>query len=313
MQTAPTAAQAIEIARAIEARGWKPTPLHVVGPDGATCSCPKGGGCGRSAGKHNIASNWQSDLRGSEIFVEMASGAPKPQGGHWPQRRKMNIGILTGTASGIMVLDIDPKDGGMESMHALLERHGQLPPTFIAQTGTGGWHFYFAMPDFEVRNSASSIAPGVDFFKKLKAAGNFSPVSATGATIKAGTTPVVFNWDYLNLPSYVGVSNWKVFVPQGVALGGYYTQAINKQAPHPAAARLWEEFLYSQAASGGQNLWIEGGARPVEQVAMQSNSSLNAAAAGKLPSVSGSPVFLTQAQNTDAANYLAANWAKAVG
>jgi putative spermidine/putrescine transport system substrate-binding protein len=161
--------------------------------------------------------------------------------------------------------------------------------------------------------TASDISKGVDFFKKLKAAGNFSPVSATGATIKAGTTPVVFNWDYLNLSSYVGVSNWKVFVPQGVALGGYYTQAINKQAPHPAAARLWEEFLYSQAASGGQNLWIEGGARPVEQAAMQSNSSLNAAAAGKLPSVSGTPVFLTQAQNTDAANYLAANWAKAVG
>jgi ABC-type Fe3+ transport system, periplasmic component len=82
----------------------------------------------------------------------------------------------------------------------------------------------------------------------------------------------------LGLPqplSYVGVSNWKVFVPQGVALGGYYTQAINKQAPHPAAARLWEEFLYSQAASGGQNLWIEGGARPVEQLAMANNGSLN--------------------------------------
>ena len=161
--------------------------------------------------------------------------------------------------------------------------------------------------------TASDISKGVSFFEKLKAAGNFSPVSATGATIKAGTTPVVFNWDYLNLSSYVGVSNWKVFVPQGVALGGYYTQAINKQAPHPAAARLWEEFLYSQAASGGQNLWIEGGARPVEQLAMSNNGSINKAAAGKLPSVSGSPVFLTQAQNTDAANYLAANWAKAVG
>ena len=46
---------------------------------------------------------------------------------------------------------------------------------------------------------------------------------------------------------------------------------------------------------------------------MQSNGSLNAPAASKLPSVSGTPVFLTQAQNTDAANYLAANWAKAVG
>jgi putative spermidine/putrescine transport system substrate-binding protein len=161
--------------------------------------------------------------------------------------------------------------------------------------------------------SASSIADGVSFFQKLKSAGNFSPVQATGATIKAGTTPVVFNWDYLNLPSYVGVSNWKVFIPQNAILGGYYAQAINKNAPHPAAARLWEEFLYSQASAGGQNLWLEGGARPVEQVAMTSNGSINKAAAAKLPAVAGTPTFLTGSQSTDAANYLAANWAKAVG
>jgi putative spermidine/putrescine transport system substrate-binding protein len=160
--------------------------------------------------------------------------------------------------------------------------------------------------------SPGDISKGVNFFKELKAKGNFSAVQATGATIKAGTTPVVFNWDYLNLPSYVGVSNWKVFIPAGSVLGGYYAQAINKNAPHPAAARLWEEFLYSQTASGGQNLWLAGGARPVEQQAMTSNSTINSANAAKLPAVSGTPVFLSQSQNTAAANYLAANWAKAV-
>jgi putative spermidine/putrescine transport system substrate-binding protein len=162
--------------------------------------------------------------------------------------------------------------------------------------------------------SSSNIGPGVTFFQKLKAAGNFSPVSATGATIKAGTTPVVFNWDYLNLPSYVGEpsSSWKVFIPQNAVLGGYYAQAINKDAPHPAAARLWEEFLYSQAASGGQNLWLEGGARPVEEQAMTANGTLNKTAAAALPAVTGTPVFLTQPENTAAADYLAANWAKAV-
>jgi putative spermidine/putrescine transport system substrate-binding protein len=161
--------------------------------------------------------------------------------------------------------------------------------------------------------TADSIAKGVSFFQKLKAAGNFSPVSATGATIKAGTTPVVFNWDYLNLPSYVGVSNWKVFVPPHAVLGGYYAQAVNKNAPHPAAARLWEEFLYSQTAAGGQNLWLQGGARPVEQPAMVTNGSIDGAAAAKLPTISGTPVFLSAAQATGAATYLASNWAKAVG
>jgi putative spermidine/putrescine transport system substrate-binding protein len=160
--------------------------------------------------------------------------------------------------------------------------------------------------------SAGNIAPGVNFFAKLKKAGNFSPIQATGASIKAGTTPVVFDWDYLNLSSYVGVSNWKVFIPQNAVLGGYYAQAINKNAPHPAAARLWEEFLYSQTAAGGQNLWLEGGARPVEQPTMTTNGTINTSAASKLPAVTGTPVFLTEGQSTTAAQYLATNWAKAV-
>jgi putative spermidine/putrescine transport system substrate-binding protein len=160
--------------------------------------------------------------------------------------------------------------------------------------------------------SADSIADGVKFFHQLKQAGNFVPVQATAATIKAGTTPVVINWDYLNTASVVGSSTWKVFVPQNAVIGGYYAQAINKQAPHPAAARLWEEFLYSQDASGGQNLWLEGGARPVEQQAMTSNNSINTTAASALPAVSGTPVFLTAAQATSASTYLAANWAAAV-
>ena len=169
------------------------------------------------------------------------------------------------------------------------------------------------MANLAVGGTPDNIAKGVDFFSQLKKAGNFSPVSATGATIKAGTTPVVFNWDYLNLPSYVGVSNWKVFIPPHAILGGYYAQAINKEAPHPAAARLWEEFLYSQAPTGGQNLWLKGGARPVQQAAMTANSTINQAAAALLPNVPGSPTFLSPAQSTDAANYLAQNWAKAVG
>jgi putative spermidine/putrescine transport system substrate-binding protein len=63
-------------------------------------------------------------------------------------------------------------------------------------------------------------------------------------------------------------------------LGGYYAQAINKAAPHPAAARLWEEYLYSDE---GQNLWLKGGARPVRQAAMTKAGTIDAAAAAALP------------------------------
>jgi len=163
--------------------------------------------------------------------------------------------------------------------------------------------------------SAGSIANGVNFFHQLKQAGNFNTTQATPATIKAGTTPVVFNWDYLNTAAVVGqpASTWKVFIPSDATLGGFYYQAVNKGAPHPAAARLWEEYLFSQASVGGQNLWLTGGARPSEQVAMTSNGSIDKTAAAALPPVVGTPIFLTQTQATAAATYLAANWQKAIG
>jgi putative spermidine/putrescine transport system substrate-binding protein len=168
------------------------------------------------------------------------------------------------------------------------------------------------MASLATGGSLDDISKGVDFFHQLKQAGNFVPVQATTATVKAGTTPVVFDWDYLNATHGADVPSWKLFVPDNAVLGGYYVQAINKQAPHPAAARLWEEFLYSQDAQGGQNLWLQGGARPVEMAAMTANKSIDAAAAAKLPQVSGTPVFMSPEQATAASEYLAKNWAAAV-
>jgi putative spermidine/putrescine transport system substrate-binding protein len=230
-----------------------------------------------------------------------------------PTAQKESTGLWVQDYGGYMAVGYSSKYGTITSLNDLLgpkfkgavALNGNPTSANAALNGV-------MMASLAEGGSASSISPGVNFFEKLKKAGNFNPVQATGATIKAGTTQVVFNWDYLNLPSYVGVSNWKVFIPQNAVLGGYYAQAVNKGAPHPAAARLWEEFLYSQAAGGGQNLWLQGGARPVEQQAMQSNGSIDKAAAAKLPAVSGTPVFLSGPQSTDAANYLAANWAKAV-
>ncbi len=158
--------------------------------------------------------------------------------------------------------------------------------------------------------SADDISKGVAFFHQLKAAGNFVPVQATTATVKNGTTPVVLDWDYLSASHGTDVPTWKIFVPQNAELGGYYAQAVNKAAPHPAAARLWEEYLYSDE---GQNLWLKGGARPVRQAAMTTANTIDAASAAKLPPITGTPVFLSPDQATKASAYLVANWAKAIG
>ena len=153
------------------------------------------------------------------------------------------------------------------------------------------------------------ISKGVQFFHDLNKAGNFSKTQATTATVKNGTTPVVLDWDYLSAAHGTDVPSWKVFVPSNAILGGYYAQAINKNAPHPAAARLWEEFLYSDE---GQNIWLQGLARPVRQAAMQSKGTIDAAAAAKLPPVNGTPKFLSDTQATAAKNYLVANWLTAI-
>ena len=167
-----------------------------------------------------------------------------------------------------------------------------------------------AMVALSQGGSADDIAPGVNFFGKLKQAGNFLPVDPTPATIESGQTPVVIDWDYLNAAETKKLPSWKVFVPQGAVLGGYYFQAINSGAPHPAAARLWQEFLYSDE---GQNLFLGGGARPVRADAMVKAGTIDAAAYEKLPPVSGTPVILNQAQTDKATKYLADNWAKAIG
>ena len=158
--------------------------------------------------------------------------------------------------------------------------------------------------------SADNIKPGVDFFAKLKKAGNFLPVDPTSATIESGQTPVVIDWDYLNAAESKKLKSWKVMVPQNAVVAGYYFQAINADAPHPAAARLWQEYLYSDE---GQNLWLGGGARPVRANAMVKAGSIDQTAYKALPPVNGTAVTPTVAQTEKATKYLTANWAKAVG
>jgi putative spermidine/putrescine transport system substrate-binding protein len=154
------------------------------------------------------------------------------------------------------------------------------------------------------------IAPGVEFFRKLKEAGNFLPVDPTPATIESGQTPVVIDWDYLNVAQTKKLPSWKVAIPPNASVAGYYYQAINSDAPHPAAARLWQEFLFSDE---GQNLYLQGGARPVRADSMVSKGTIDQAAFDLLPPVNGAATIVTVEQNQAATKYLEANWAKAVG
>ena len=161
--------------------------------------------------------------------------------------------------------------------------------------------------------SFDNIQPGLDFFAELKKDGNYTPVESTPATVETGETPISIDWDYLNAGYAAEFKSkgldWKVSVPSDGQYAQYYSQAINKDAPHPAAARLWEEYLYS---TEGQNLWLQGYARPAEMTAMQTAGTLDETAAAKLPKVTGTPTFPTDAQQTKAKDVLSQGWGKAV-
>ena len=154
------------------------------------------------------------------------------------------------------------------------------------------------------------FTPGVEFFEKLNDAGNFIPVNATGATIAAGETKVVFDWSYNNLAAAATVDGWKVVTLPGTVYTSYYNQAINVDAPHPAAARLWQEFLYSPEA---QNLFIKGGAYPVTLEAMNAAGTTDEEAIAAIGNLDGETVTSTDEQAANGATLLAEKWAAAIG
>ncbi|MQY36674.1 hypothetical protein SRB17_46760 [Streptomyces sp. RB17] len=161
--------------------------------------------------------------------------------------------------------------------------------------------------------SFDNIQPGLDFFAELKRIGNFNPLNSTTATVEDGRTPISINWDYINLHyadqlRHKGV-NWQVAIPFDGSFAQYFALAVNKHAPHPAAARLWQEYLFSPE---GQNLRLRGYARPVLMEAMRQDGTLDKAAAARLPSVEGTPQFPTDTQLERARKTVDAGWAKAM-
>ena len=158
--------------------------------------------------------------------------------------------------------------------------------------------------------SADNIAPGVDFFKGLANSGNLLPVDPNPATIASGQTPIVIDWTYNNGAQTAVLApkgiTWKTVVPSDAApVASFYNDAINKDAAHPAAARCWMEYIYSDA---GQNAWLKGFALPVRLAAMQKAGTLDATALAAVNPPTTPPVQLTKAQADAATAYLTANW-----
>jgi putative spermidine/putrescine transport system substrate-binding protein len=162
---------------------------------------------------------------------------------------------------------------------------------------------------------ADDVQPGIDFFGRLKKAGNLISVLPTQATVNSGQTPVVIQWSFNNVAwgeagGSAGNPNWKTVVLPGTAIGSYYNQAINKNAANPAAARLWEEWIYSPEV---QNLYLAAGAYPATLKAMTDAKTVDETVLKSVGEPPADLVQLTDAQAAKAADVLKAGWSKAIG
>lgn len=127
--------------------GWPVFPLYCVEDGVCSCSKPK---C-TNPGKHPLTVNGVKDATTDEIYIRT----------WWEEFPEANIGIATGAPSGIVVLDIDPRHGGHESLRNLEKKYGPLPDGPKVRTGGGGEHLYLSHTGNSLKNQVG-LLPGLD-------------------------------------------------------------------------------------------------------------------------------------------------------
>ncbi len=163
--------------------------------------------------------------------------------------------------------------------------------------------------------SLDNIQPGLEFFKELNARGNLLPLIANTGSIAKGETPITFQWNYLaiaNKEAFAGNPPLEIIYPKSVNWGGYYLQAVSAYAPHPAAARLWQEFLYSDE---GQLIWMKGYCAPARLTDMLERGVVPADLQAKLPppSVIENAIVPNNEQLSAARELIKNEWDNVVG
>ncbi len=156
---------------------------------------------------------------------------------------------------------------------------------------------------------------GLEFFKELNAKGNFVPVIGKGASLAQGSTPIVIRWDYNALAdrdTLKGNPEVEIVVPKSGVIAGVYVQAISAYAPHPNAAKLWMEHIYSDA---GQLAYLKGYCHPIRFGAMSKAGKIPKELLDKLPPADAyeKAVFPTLEQIDAGQAEITKNWDSVVG
>ncbi|PWK71745.1 ABC transporter substrate-binding protein [Aminobacter sp. AP02] len=164
-------------------------------------------------------------------------------------------------------------------------------------------------------DAASAAEKGLAFFKELNAKGNFVPVIGKSATLAQGQTPILITWDYNALAgrdTLNGNPPVEVVVPKSGVVAGVYVQAISAYAPHPNAAKLWMEYLYSDE---GQLGWLKGYCHPIRFNDLAKNGKIPQEMLDKLPPAAAyeKAVFPTLDDQAKAKEAITKQWDAVVG
>jgi putative spermidine/putrescine transport system substrate-binding protein len=119
--------------------------------------------------------------------------------------------------------------------------------------------------------SVDNANPGLDYFATLNRTGNLIPIISNSNLVALGKTPIRITWDYHALramEAFQGKPNAEVIIPASGRLANVFVQAISAYAPHPNAAKLWMEFLYSDE---GQLLWMKGNCHPIREADLRAH------------------------------------------
>jgi len=231
-----TAEIILDAALDLAARGLAVFPLHfpVQRRDGLACSC--GNPCGNNAAKHPFTAHGCKDATTDQRQITQ----------WWRRNPRFNIGIATGS---VIVLDVDPRHGGFESLAALETKH-VLPHTWTVRTGSDGRHLYFAAPpnNVTIRNSAGKLAAGLDIR------------SAGGSAVAPPSLHISGNcYSWIHTPDDAPLApmpDWLVAAltpppppPPPIRLTGF---RANSSPPASAAARVTAILLAAARAHEGE-------------------------------------------------------------
>ena len=164
-------------------------------------------------------------------------------------------------------------------------------------------------------DASKAAEAGLEFFAELNKNGNFVPVIGKSASLAQGSTPVIVAWDYNGLSwakDLNGNPPVDVVVPKTGVVAGVYVQAISAFAPHPNAAKLWMEYLYSDE---GQLIWLKGFCHPIRFNDLAKNGKIPQEMMDALPPAAAyeAAVFPSLDEQNAAKPVITESWDKVVG